>query len=118
MKKRFDRLLRYIEQSNDILFISFFRNNHIKKILTFLEEFNNLFNKNYTYVSVNNASLYREYKFSYKFGKYKIYNIKANFIYNNDWGTQYSVLLRQKNLKRLANRIIISNKINLELDIY
>ena len=118
MKKRFDRLLRYIDQSNDILFISFLRNDHIKKILSFLKEFNNLFNKNYTYVLVNNTSLYREQKFSYEFGKYKIYNIKANFIYNNYWNSQYSVLLRQKNLKRLANRIIISNKINLELDVY
>ena len=119
MKKRFDRIVSYIKQSETIMFISFFRQDSLIKKLQFLKDFNKMFNKKYIYISVNNNRIYRDSRYSYENGKFKIIEVNAFFDYKNNWNTEESKILRKENLKRLADKILITDKINYSnLDIY
>ena len=87
--------------------------------MQFLKDFDRLFNRKFIYISVNNNRIYRESRYSYENGKFKIIEVNAFFVYKNNWTTWESGILRKENLKRLADKILITDKINYSnLDIY
>ena len=78
-----------------------------------------MFNKKYIYISVNNNRIYRESRYSYENGKFKIIEVNAFFDYKNNWNAKESRILRKENLKRLVDKILITDKIDYSnLDIY
>lgn len=113
MKRRYERIIKFIKKSNSITFISFFTNNENDKIFNFLIEFDKIFHKKeYNYISILNNKNFKYKEEAFIKDKFKIIKIDSQFFKYEFgyWEAEKNHKIRKNLLKQFYERIQLSNK--------